>query len=76
MGNFQKSVFFHTKKVLFHTLKNNFIPKCFFHTFKFFFIPASSKANVRRQSRLMTIEKKSREAGMLSDPEVGGNGEM
>ena len=37
---------------------------------------ASSKANVRRQSRLMTIEKKSREAGMLSEPGVGGNGEM
>ena len=37
---------------------------------------ASSKANVRRQSKLMTIEKKSREAGMLSEPEVGGNGEM
>jgi hypothetical protein len=26
MGNFQKSFFFHTKKVLFHTLKNNFTP--------------------------------------------------
>ena len=26
IGNFQKSVFFHNQKVLFHTLKNNFIP--------------------------------------------------
>jgi len=26
MGNLQKLVFFHTKKVFFHTLKNNFIP--------------------------------------------------
>ncbi len=39
IGNFQKSVFFHTQKVLFHTLKNNFIPWNLFHTFKFFFIP-------------------------------------
>jgi hypothetical protein len=26
MGNLQKLVFLHTQKVLFHTLKNNFIP--------------------------------------------------
>jgi hypothetical protein len=26
MGNLQKLFFFHTQKVLFHTLKNNFIP--------------------------------------------------
>jgi hypothetical protein len=26
MGNLQKLVFFHTQNVLFHTLKNNFIP--------------------------------------------------
>jgi hypothetical protein len=47
MGNFQKLVFLHTQKVLFHTLKNNFIPYNFFsylqslfHTLKPFFIPS------------------------------------
>ena len=39
MGNLQKLVFFHTQKELFHTLKNNFILKCFFWTFKVCFIP-------------------------------------
>ena len=39
MGNLQKLVFFHTQKVLFHTLENNFIPWSLFHTLKTFFIP-------------------------------------
>jgi hypothetical protein len=53
MGNLQKLVFFHTQKVLFHTLENNFIPLKFvsylenffhtfihqFHTFEVCFIP-------------------------------------
>jgi hypothetical protein len=46
MGNLQKLVFLHTQKVLFHTLKNNFILYNFFsylqslfHTLKTFFIP-------------------------------------
>jgi len=30
MGNLQKLVFLHTQKVLFHTLKNNFIPLNYF----------------------------------------------
>ncbi len=32
MGNFQKLVFLHTQKVLFHTLKNNVIPYIFLET--------------------------------------------
>ena len=39
-------------------------------------VGASSKVNVRSQTRLMIIKKTSRETGMLSEPEVGGNGEM
>jgi hypothetical protein len=39
MGNLQKLVFLHTQKILFHTLKNNFILYNFFYTFKVCFIP-------------------------------------
>jgi hypothetical protein len=46
------------------------------HTYSGSTVSASSKANVRNQSKLVIIKQRPWGAGMLPGPEVGGNGGM